>query len=1092
MIRPNAIAGLLTLAVSAVLIQGCDAGSPLASPDGAPLDASAPGTFAPPPPVGFSAGFRADSFAVELGWTHDGTQLASQWRLERREAAESAWTTVAADSGVGGRWLDGSFAVGTARTLEYRVLVCNAAGCGASVTSAVEIPALPAPASFTAVAGADGITLAWEHDAPGDWIYQVLRRTASTGFAPRVTTAPGAESFLDTKVSQGETYYYQVRALVPGTPPAGRYRHSPWSQEASATPGASGAGGAPVARADSSRVTGPDAATLYGAVTPNGKATTVRFQWSTTPDLAGAPMTPAADAGSGFAAVTATATLSGLTPGLRYYYRVIAANAAGADSSAVLPAELAPPPAPRVQAAFTRPAYEVALSWSGTAADRFRVERRGAGEAGWTLLADNYQNSWLNDNSFHLDSVYRFEYRVTACNVIGCNTGYVSTFTQLLPPPARVAARVPGVEVRLEWDLNGAPASVFYQIRRRTPGTAYAPRVTTGPNATTFTDTRVEADSTYLYEIRALLPVPGESRNRRSAWVGPLAVTVGIQGSTPVVTTDSSHVYPSVTELFGTVELRSSNTRVYFEVSRYPGMDSLSAYPVTLPSTELGVYRVKVRVSGTTPLYYRLAARSGAGTARGAIRAATAPDIPPPPAVQGRFDGAAYAVELRWMGAPGVTYVVTRVDPADRTRNYRVGEASDSGIVFRDVSFGVQQSRVLTYVVRACAASGCGAPSDSVRVAADALGAPGGLEATALDSTRIQLRWDDHATGESGFIVERRDPGSTRFARVTKVRTNGATSYLDVVSPGTYTYRVRAYLDEDTRQSANSNEVTVTAPPAGGENPPTVTTGGTTFAVVSGSVKPTLTGTVDPNGRLATVWFELSTSSSMTDADSIGAGTHSGTEPAQASVTVSGLTRGTTYYYRVAASSDEGTAAGAVRTFLFDTPPAPQNLQVTFRQSAWDFTIAYTPGSAVVSSLDVEVDDNPMFAPYLAPILTTERAVQVDVRLCNVFGCGPTGTMLPTVPAFPPPTFTATGSGGQVDLAWADQSGVGFKVWHLSRRPVGTTTWTLIFGTSQATSYVDTNVNGDVEYRLLERIDAGDSGDDYRTAATVIRSVTGP
>jgi hypothetical protein len=76
----------------------------------------------------------------------------------------------------------------------------------------------------------------------------------------------------------------------------------------------------------------------------------------------------------------------------------------------------------------------------------------------------------------------------------------------------------------------------------------------------------------------------------------------------------------------------------------------------------------------------------------------------------------------------------------------------------------------------------------------------------------------------------------------------------------------------------------------------------------------TLTGTVDPNGRATTWYFQYGTSTSYgskTPAQSAGAGT----APVAVSVPVSGLTRGKTYHFRLVATSDAGTSRGADRTF---------------------------------------------------------------------------------------------------------------------------------------------------------------------------------
>jgi hypothetical protein len=68
-------------------------------------------------------------------------------------------------------------------------------------------------------------------------------------------------------------------------------------------------------------------ATLTGTVSPNGGATTYSFQYGTTSRYGA--VTRAASAGTGNRSQGVSASLSGLTPGTTYHYRVVATNAEG-------------------------------------------------------------------------------------------------------------------------------------------------------------------------------------------------------------------------------------------------------------------------------------------------------------------------------------------------------------------------------------------------------------------------------------------------------------------------------------------------------------------------------------------------------------------------------------------------------------------------------------------------------------------------------------------------------------------------------------------------------------------------------------------
>src|SRR5262249_25885397 len=74
---------------------------------------------------------------------------------------------------------------------------------------------------------------------------------------------------------------------------------------------------------------GRTTATLVGAASPNGLATP--YYWQYGPSTAYGQQTTTQDVGSGTAPVTAQASLSGLTPGVTYHYRLVATNSDGTD-----------------------------------------------------------------------------------------------------------------------------------------------------------------------------------------------------------------------------------------------------------------------------------------------------------------------------------------------------------------------------------------------------------------------------------------------------------------------------------------------------------------------------------------------------------------------------------------------------------------------------------------------------------------------------------------------------------------------------------------------------------------------------------------
>ena len=86
-------------------------------------------------------------------------------------------------------------------------------------------------------------------------------------------------------------------------------------------------GSAPTATTGSATNVTSNSATLNATVNPNGLATTVYFQWGTSPSYGNS--TSSQSIGSGTNTVNVSANLSGLSPDTTYYYRIVATNSAG-------------------------------------------------------------------------------------------------------------------------------------------------------------------------------------------------------------------------------------------------------------------------------------------------------------------------------------------------------------------------------------------------------------------------------------------------------------------------------------------------------------------------------------------------------------------------------------------------------------------------------------------------------------------------------------------------------------------------------------------------------------------------------------------
>jgi subtilisin len=273
-------------------------------------------------------------------------------------------------------------------------------------------PTAPAAPNLTGVSGGTtSISLTWTTPADGGSPitgYQVWRGSTSGGEA-LLTTVGVQQTYVDSAVASGTTYWYQVAAVNAIGP-------SPPSNERSAR-----------------LITKPSAPTLLGA-SSDGAAI---LSWTAPSSDGGGAITGynvyrKAGAGSeafltSTGATETTYVDGGLTNGTQYTYRVAAVNAAGegARSNAVTitpgATVTAPDPPGNLTAAKAKSATALVLKWTAPAHDggspiaSYLVYRRGPGETAFTLIAVTAPTArTYTDSAIVRRSLYT--YYVTAFN----------------------------------------------------------------------------------------------------------------------------------------------------------------------------------------------------------------------------------------------------------------------------------------------------------------------------------------------------------------------------------------------------------------------------------------------------------------------------------------------------------------------------------------------------------------------------------------------------------------------------------------------------------------------------------------------------
>jgi Zn-dependent metalloprotease/transcriptional regulator CtsR len=320
-------------------------------------------------------------------------------------------------------------------------------------------------------------------------------------------------------------------------------------------------------------------------------------------------------------------------------------------------------------------------------------------------------------------------------------------------------------------------------------------------------------------------------------------------------------------------------------------------------------------------------------------------------------------------------------------------------------------------------------------------GAPTGLLATAVSSSRINLAWTDNATTETGYRVERSADGAA-FTVVATLPAN-ATVWSNVNLPASTPFWYRVLANDGYNDSAPSNVASATTLPA-----PAAPGGLTAVAVSSSRIDLAWT---DNSAYEQGFKVERSTDGvTFVQAGVLGANTTSWSS--------TGLVAGTTYTHRLRAydGPNDSAPSNAAAAATLPPPAAPTGLTATAVSPsridlAWTDTSTYEQGFKVERSTgggpfsQVTVVGANVTTWSNTSLVTgtayTYRVRAYDGPNASAYSDTATATPLPA-PAAPSNLQAVPFSSSRIDLTWTDNAGneQGFKV----ERSTGGGTFTLV------------------------------------------------
>lgn len=507
-------------------------------------EASAAPAGTPAAPTGLAA--VAGNAQVSLTWT--ASSGATSYNIYRGTSSGSE--TSIATGVTTASYTNTGLTNGTA--YYYKVAAVNSVGTSgmSSEVSATPVAAsIPAtPSGFAVTGGNAQVSLSWTATT-GATSYNVYRGTSSGGETLLVSGVT-AVSYIDTNVTNGTEYYYQLAAVnSAGTSgKTGEWSATPQSTSAPSAPaGLSATAGNAQVSLSWTASTGATSYNVYRG-TSSGGETSIATGVTTT-----------------------SYTNTGLTNGTVYYYKVAAVNAngtSGLSNEASATPQGTAPAAPTGLVATAGNA-QVSLTWTASSGATSYNVYRGTSSGSETSIATGVTTTSYTNTGLTNGTVYY--YKVAAVNASGTSalSSEVSATPQVSAPaaPTGLTATTGNAQISLNWTASSGATS--YNVYRGTSaGGESTTALVTGITASTYTNTGLTNGTAYYYKVTAV-NTSGTSSYSNEATATPSAPVVSVS-----VSPTTASVQTAGTQQFTASVTGSSNTAVTWQVNSVTGGNS--------------------------------------------------------------------------------------------------------------------------------------------------------------------------------------------------------------------------------------------------------------------------------------------------------------------------------------------------------------------------------------------------------------------------------------------------------------------------------------------------------------------------------------
>ncbi|MGO8670870.1 MAG: fibronectin type III domain-containing protein, partial [Capsulimonadaceae bacterium] len=644
----------------------------------------------------------------------------------------------------------------------------------------------------------------------------------------------------------------------------------------------------------------------------------------------------------------------------------------------------------------------------------------------------------------------KYYYKIASVDAAGTSaqSSEVSATPTGTAPAAPTGLTATGgtTQVALSWTASTGATS--YNIFRGTAsGGESATAIATGVTTASYTNTGLTAGSMYYYKVAALNSYGTSAQSTEASAITIAGVPAGVTATAGV----------NQVALTWTATTGAASYAVY----RGTATGGESATPIVTGVTTASY--TNTGLTAGTKYYYKVASVDAAGTSAQSSEVSATPTGTAPAAPTGlTATGGTTQVVLAWTASTGATsYNVYR----GTASGGESATAIATGVT--TVSYtntGLTAGTTYYYKVAALNSYGTSAQSteaSSITVAA----VPTGLTATG-GNTQIALSWTAVSGAASYAVYSGTASGGEGATPVATGITTASYTNTGLTAGSTYYYKVSAVDAAGTSaQSSEASAITIAGIPTGltptaGVNQVALTwtsvTGAAFYAVYSGTVS---------GGESATPIATGVTASSYTN---------------------TGLTAGTTYYYKVTAVDAAGTSAESTEVSATPTgapPTTPTGLTATGGTA--QVALAWTAGTGATSyniyrgtasggESATAVASGITLVSYTNTGLSAGVAYFYKVAAVNAYGTSAqsteaTASTLAGVPA----GLTATAGNAQVALTWTAATGAVTYSLYRGTATGGEGSTPYLSGLT-GTAYTDTGLaDGTSYFYKLASVDAG-------------------